>query len=121
MNLQKLLCAELKRQLEAKGKITTAIPAGGDLLWQWFLDLSRSRTYGAAGPNPISFAEILTYGQAMRWPMEPRHVEILRAMDAVWIERAFEKKDAQEDPKPHMVQGRTMTPAKFDAMFSGGR
>lgn len=85
MNLEKLLCAELKRQLVAKGMVMMAIPSGGELLWRWFLDLNRSRTYHMSGPNPISHAEIQSYAQLMRWPIEPRHVAILRAMDEVWL------------------------------------
>jgi hypothetical protein len=96
-----------------------AIPAGGDLLWQWFVDLNSKRTYHQAGPNPISDSEILSYRQVMRWPIEPRHAVILRAMDGVWLELANRKpNDAPAGAtKLPPISGHAMTAGMFDAIF----
>ncbi|WP_105437507.1 hypothetical protein [Neorhizobium sp. T25_13] len=119
MNLQKLLCTELKRQLEAKGPRVVGIPAGGELLWQWFLDLNKTRTYHMAGPNPIGPSEILAYSKLTGWGIEARHVTILRAMDAVWIDHAYEKQPQAPDGVKTLPQrsGHNMTAGMFDAMF----
>lgn len=119
MKIEKLLCAELKRQLEAKGMCVMHIPAGGELLWRWFLDLNRTRTYHMSGPNPISYSEIQSYAAASRWPVEPRHVAILRAMDEVWLEHAQKR----ATPLPEGVKASPpvsstpLTVGMLDAMF----
>jgi hypothetical protein len=119
MNIQKLMCEYLRRQLN--GVAMMAIPAGGELLWRWFIDISSGRTYGMSGPNPISFTEIQSYAAVSRWPILPHHVIILRAMDAVWLENAYAKKaDAPEGTKtlPPRSKGK-LTAGMFDAMFGG--
>lgn len=118
-DIQKLLCAELKRQLDAKGMCVTHIPAGGDLLWQWFTDLHRTRTYHMAGPNPIPYSEILAYSQLTGSGIEPRHVAILRAMDAVWLEHAYSKREKSPDGAKTLppVSSRPISAGVFDAMF----
>lgn len=121
MNLQKLLCAELKRQLSASTLRGVQIPAGGDLLWRWFCDLNRTRSYHAAGPNPISYAEIVGYAHIMRWPIEPHHVAIIRAMDETFLECSRQKPDQAPDGVkilPPRSQ-HAITAGMFDAMFGG--
>lgn len=112
-NLRELLCGELKRQLEAKAPTVPRIPAGGDLLFRWFVDLHLGRTYHAAGPNPISHAEILAYAQLMRWPIEPRHVSIMRAMDRAFLE-------CQSRPKDETPEGVKTLPPVSSAPVSAG-
>jgi hypothetical protein len=107
------------RQLKAKGVHNVNIPAGGGLLWQWFLDLSKTRTYHQAGANPITPSEILAYSQLTGWGIEPRHVAILRAMDAVWVEQAFAKQPQAPDGVKTLPprSSHNMTAGMFDAMF----
>lgn len=116
-----LLCSELKRQLDAKTPVAPRIPAGGDLLWRWFLDLHRARSFHAAGPNPISHSEILAYAQLMRWPIEPRHVAIIIAMDATYLEcRMKPSAEAPEGVKTlPPVSTAPISGGMFDAMFGG--
>lgn len=117
--LRELLCAELLRQLEARAPTMPRIPAGGDLLWRWFLDLHRSRGFHGAGPNPISYAEIQAYAQVMRWQIEPRHAMILRAMDAVYLEcRMKPQAEAPEGVKTlPPISAAPVTAGLVDAMF----
>ncbi|CUX15431.1 MULTISPECIES: hypothetical protein [Agrobacterium] len=118
-NLADHLCAELKRQLEARSPVAPRIPTGGELLFRWFLDLHQARTYHAAGPNPISHAEILAYTQLMRWPIEPRHVSILRAMDRTYLEcQSLRKNDAPEGVKNlPPISSAPLTAGLVDAIF----
>lgn len=117
--LQYLLCAELRRQLEAKAQVAPCVPAGGALLWRWFIDLHKARTLHAAGANPISYAEIQAYAVLMRWPIEPRHVLILRAMDQTYLEAIMKS----ETPAPEGVKtlppvsSAPVTAGLIDAMF----
>ncbi|MGN7829623.1 phage tail assembly chaperone [Agrobacterium radiobacter] len=118
-NLRDLLCAELKRQLEARSPVAPRIPAGGDLLWRWFMDLHRSRTLHAAGPNPIAYAEIVAYAALMRWPIEPRHVSVLRAMDQTYLEASMKPQAAAPEGVKTLppISSAPVTAVLVDAMF----
>ncbi|MGV8831261.1 MAG: phage tail assembly chaperone [Devosia sp.] len=91
------------------------VPEAGRLAWGWFIDLCRTRTSNGYGPNPISFAEIEAYARLYRWPLEPRHVGIILALDRVWLEKARAGEGgAAGAMRP---QGQEATPESFDAMF----
>lgn len=121
MNLEKLLCAELKRQLEGKGVRDTRIPSGGELLWKWFMALHKTRQAGMAGPQPITYAEIAAYSRIYSLPIEPRHVAVLIAMDQAYLETVYKKEP--QGPKgvkvlPPISQA-PLTAGLFDAQFGG--
>ncbi len=61
--LKRHLCAALRIQLRG-GKALP--PEAGLSLWSAFLDLSNTRTYHAAGPNPILMSEVAAYCRLMR-------------------------------------------------------
>ncbi|WP_312622519.1 phage tail assembly chaperone [Agrobacterium pusense] len=121
MNIEKLLCAELRRQLEAKGVAMVAIPAGGELLWKWFMALHKTRQAGMAGPQAVTYAEIMAYSQINRLPIEPRHVAILIAMDQAYLETVYKKQpQAPEGVKVlPPVSKAPLTAGLIDAMFGG--
>ncbi|WP_296435568.1 MULTISPECIES: phage tail assembly chaperone [unclassified Rhizobium] len=120
--LKQLLTDELRRNLLQGGR--PRVPAGGDLLWRWFVDLSRARTYHAGGPNPISFAEVRAYAELYRWPMGPHHIDVLFALDRVYLDVSYEQAQVTRDGKtadgvkvlPPRSQ-HNVTPGMFDAMF----
>lgn len=66
-------------------------PEPGRDLWNAFQCLSTTRTYHAAGPNPIQPTEILAWCKITGLPLAPHHVDILLAMDQAWLERAYRK------------------------------
>lgn len=108
----------LKRQLVAalKAHLTSSWPArlpeAGRLAWQWFAELSASRSYGMAGPDPLSFAEIEAWARLKRWPLEERHVDLIWALDRTWIDHAYARQpNASERP------AQAINPAAFDAVF----
>lgn len=93
-------------------------PAGGELAWSWFIALCRTRTGHVFGPNPISYAEIEAYARLYRWPIKPQHVDMILAMDRVWMEHARELSGGNRQMPPSSDgHGQEMTPAAFDAVF----
>lgn len=111
--LQRLLCAALRDHL-AGGKPRP--PEGGAPLWDAFLRLSAARSYHQFGANPISYAEVEAYTRLMNLPLQPHHVLIIRAMDAVFLEHFAPGKRAPDGVKavPHRSP-HALSPALFDA------
>lgn len=121
MPLEKTLSDALRQHL-AGGK--PVVPEAGVLLWNLFMEISASRTYHAAGPNPISYAEIEAYARLHRWPLAPHHVASIRALDDAWLEHAYRKQDAAlatPDGKSfdarRYANAQPLTAASFDAVF----
>lgn len=106
VRLKRLLCAALEAHMAGE---RPRPPEGSAVLWNAFLALSRARSVGPAGPNPIAFSEIEAWARLTRTPLEPHHVDILAAMDAVWIGRAYE--GGTDKPKA------PMSADAFDAFF----
>lgn len=121
MKLETMLCAEMKGQLEAKGPHPVCIPAGGELLWKWFMALHKTRQAGMAGPQPISYAEIAAYSRIMLQPIEPRHVAILITMDQTYLDCVYTKHAAVPEgvKSAPPVSSAPISAASFDAMFGG--
>jgi hypothetical protein len=94
------------------------LPEAGKLLWRLFVDLSRTRTYHASGPNPISYAEIEAFRRIYRWPLEPHHVDVIRALDSAWLDLARKKTTSAPDgvKRVHPATAK-INPAAFDAVF----
>lgn len=113
-----LLATTLESHLAGRSK---PVPEAGALAWRWFADLCRTRTYHMAGPNPISYAEIEAYARLYRWPLEARHVDLILAMDRVWLEHAAKDRMEREDGKTfdgrRASQVPTLTAACFDVVF----
>lgn len=113
------LCEALRRHLACPGR--PVVPAGGELLWRWFVDLSAARTWGMAGPDPISFDAIEAYRRLAQWPIEERHVRVLSALDAVFLEH-FRRDAGKGDPEigaAPRVSSRPISAGLFDAIFGG--
>lgn len=86
--LKRHLCAALKARLAGRRE---PIPEGAAPLLEAFNALSRARSYGAHGPNPIAWEAIAAWSALMRVPVEPHHVEIITALDEVWMTHAMER------------------------------
>lgn len=113
--LSKLLSSEIIRNLKAGDR--PRIPAGGELLWKWFGDLSRTRPMGFGGPCPITYAEIDAYARLHRLPIEPRHVSVLVAMDRAFLDALDESKPPEGVKTLPPISTRPVTSALFDAAF----
>lgn len=104
---ERLLVEAVKRAVQSGGRIH--VPEAHRIMWSAFTDLSNARTMGPVGPNPIQFVEIDSWAKLNRWPLEPRHVALIRAMDDAWIEAIYTKGEkAAHAPA---------TPATLDAVF----
>lgn len=98
-----------------------SVPEAGRPLWRAFCDLAGTRTWYAHGPNPITFAEIEAWCRVMREPLQPHHVEVIRALDAAWLEHARGQLATPEKDRKRAVRapsGQELTPALFDAVLS---
>lgn len=85
-------------------------PEGSSIIWNAFMALSRARSSGPHGPNPISFVEIEAWCRLMRVPLEPHHVQAIAAMDQAWLQHCY-KRRAGEHPKSDL------SAAAFDAVI----
>lgn len=118
-NLQARLCDALAESLAGRKPV---LPAGGELLWTWFLDLNRMRTYHAAGPNPLQYSEIRAYAALSGWPIAQRHVAILVAMDEAWMANLRTVSTQAPGGVKTMppISKRPISAGLVDAMFGGG-
>lgn len=113
--LQTQLISALRRNLVG-GK--PVVPEAGVMIWNLFMEISRSRTYHAAGPHPISHGEIEAYGRLHRWPLRPHHVEMIRALDDAWLTHAYRKIDGKRSGVEHFAApSQPVNPDAFDAVF----
>ncbi|QCM09093.1 hypothetical protein CFBP6625_01025 [Agrobacterium tumefaciens] len=119
MNTTKLLCEELERNLNSP-VLRVRLPAGAELLWRWFNDLSQCRTFGFSGPDPIQYTAIDAYARVNRWPIAPHHVAILMAMDAVFLRYYAQRQRTAEGVKTlPPVSKVPLSAGLLDAMFGG--
>lgn len=114
MRLERQLCHVLRSHLSGS---RAPVPEAGRIAWGWFIDLCCTRTSNGFGPNPISYAEIEAYARLTRWPLEPRHIALIRAMDDVWLEHARKTLHRGEE-KPAPSSAPKISPQAFDAVFS---
>lgn len=109
--LARALCGALAAHL-AGGR--PEVPEAGRPLWAAFCALHAARGFGALGPHPITAEAIGAWACLGRWPLRPHHAEILRRMDAVYLERARSTAAGGASAARAAV-----TPALFDAMLGG--
>lgn len=86
--LRTQLCAALEARLKGQ---KVRVPDAGTELLSAFLALSRARSSGPHGPNPIAWEAIAAWAQVMRVPIEPHHAEIIMALDDVWMTRTMRR------------------------------
>lgn len=95
--LERQLVEALERHLRTGNPVR--LPEAGHLVWEWFGDLSGTRTFHQAGPNPISYAEIGAYSRLGRLDLQPHHVELIRALDRAWLEHAYRQREGRTAPE----------------------
>lgn len=111
--MERLLCAALRDKLDGR---RLRLPVELGPLWSAFLALSRARSCGPVGPNPIAFADILAWSQLMRMPLQPHHVEAICAMDRVFMAEAT-KALGQGTTTQRVEALPAITPELFDMKF----
>lgn len=105
--LERQLVEAIKQQVASRKAVR--LPDAGQVFWTMFAELNGSRTAGPMGPNPIQYSEIEAWARLNRWPLEPRHVQLIRSMDNAWLEAMYSK-GRHSVPTP-------ATPEALDAMF----
>jgi len=112
--LSRQLCDALTAHLRSKE--APRLPDAGQALWKAFTALSAARGFHQYGPNPISFTEIEAWARLTRTPLQPHHVEIIRALDVVFLEHFAPGKRAPDGVKaiPHRSP-HALSPELFDA------
>lgn len=108
--LERQMVNALRQHLDNHGR-TVNVPEAGRIIWGWFADLCRTRTYGFSGPNPIAYSEIEAYARLYRWPLEKRHIDLILAMDRSYLQ------SAQTGMTKPTTPSTDLSPAIFDAVF----
>ncbi|MDB6179558.1 hypothetical protein PAF17_18975 [Paracoccus sp. Z330] len=111
--LGRQLCAALEGRLKGR---TVYVPDAGAELLDAFLALSRARSCGPNGPNPITWEAIDAWSRVMRVPILPRHAETIMAMDAVWMAHAMQRTPEGVKTLPPMSE-HSLTTGALDAMI----
>lgn len=93
------------------------VPEAGVLLWNLFMEISTTRTWHAAGPHPIANAEIEAWCRLHRWPLQPHHITIIRALDDAWIEHVYGRRAGAATVGASGAQAKPLTSTMFDAAF----
>lgn len=96
------------------------LPAGGDVFWAMFQSMAETRQHHGYGPLAISYQEMEAWSRLHRVPLEPHHVEIIRALDNAWLEHHIEGMTKRSNPletKFTRVPLERLTATVFDAMM----
>lgn len=54
-------------------------------MWQAFCDLDGGRTLHAAGPNPITWPDMIAWSRLTHTPLGPLDVAAIRAVDRAYL------------------------------------
>jgi len=54
-------------------------------IWSSFLDLHTGRSYGANGPNPLSWSDVKAWDDLMDVGLKEWEVRAIKALDLLWL------------------------------------
>jgi hypothetical protein len=54
-------------------------------LWETFLHIHSGRSYGANGPNPLSWPDIKAWDDLMQAGLKEWEVRVIKALDLLWL------------------------------------
>lgn len=110
--LARQLVAALETRL--KRQRAAPVPEAGRLLWTAFHELSRARSWHAAGPNPIAMAEIEAWSRLVRLPLQRRHIGVILALDEAFLDHPHGAKMPDGVKAAPPVSSHGITAALFD-------
>lgn len=110
--MQAQLVAALTNHLK-RPNTPPKVPEAGLLLWQAFIELDMARAFHAEGPCPIAYSEIQAWADLHRWPLESRHIAVIKALDLAMLKHLNEAAIARA--KAGGKLRKSITPALFDA------
>lgn len=95
------------------------LPEGAVIFWNIFMQIAATRTHHGHGPLAISYQEIEAWARLNRHPLQPHHVDILRAMDDAWLDHALSKLTERSSGTPILPRSsqHELSGALFDLMF----
>lgn len=70
-------------QSATKALASPPFPEAMEYLWDWFMELDRTRTAGFNGPDPLTYPTIESWARLMDRSPSPADVEMLLQMDLV--------------------------------------
>lgn len=76
-------------------------PEAIEYVWEWFLDLSLTRSYSEAGAGPITWQEIGAYNQEALCGMRVWEKHLIRELDD--IARTIWNKVKTGDKEPNLI------------------
>ncbi len=79
--------------VSAQQKLDAApeLPEFLEYLWVWYLQLSRARTYGMGGPDPIRYVDIQAWAALTGQHPFPHEVDALLQIDTAACNAAHEQ------------------------------
>jgi hypothetical protein len=98
VSVRTALTAAAARGVESaiKGLASPPFPEALEYLWDWFMELDRTRTTGFNGPDPITYPIIESWARLMDRHPSPTDVELLLQMDLVMRHPDAFKEPAKE-------------------------
>ena len=68
------------------------MPVGGEIYWNWFMQLHAARGSSGFGPSPLSYEDINAWATRMRIYPTPLEVELLKMLDITYLQVILNKK-----------------------------
>lgn len=76
------------------------IPPDGDVLWQWFWELSSARASSGYGPQPVGWADMAAWARLTGIDLAPWQALALRRMDETYLKTCADMQ-ARDKGYPH--------------------
>lgn len=55
------------------------------LVWFKFEEIKRGRSFGMAGPSPISYADMYYWSKLTGWSLKEWEIKIIKRLDNIWL------------------------------------
>lgn len=68
-------------------------------IWEWFMDLHRSRGSNGFGVNPLSWTEIKSWSDLMRKDLEVWEVQVIKNIDGLFLTQWHEDNKKKDKSK----------------------
>ena len=68
------------------------IPECLDYVWQWFIELNRTRSSNGFSMNPISYSEIDSWARVTGTPINPFEVQLIKDLDTLFLGTMVQEK-----------------------------
>jgi hypothetical protein len=91
------------------------VPAAGDHVWRWFIELDASRAHNGFVPLRLTFTEIAAFADLRGLTIRDWELDAIREMDGARMTQLVAA--TGQGSGATQVATRTLTPALFDAVF----